>query len=174
MSRWRRSTTRVYDLVLLFATIFSPTFCDFTELICRLKSLVSSSMKGDLLALEQMKRSYRILNPKTILSKEMKSECSSGMRKSKWEHVHVFANKTAFYHTFEKSVRYFIRISQCSMPNYCVNWEKIFIIWPKWEGKCMFIMWNREVRSSHSSNCICGGSLKTAERIVYLESIHKG
>ena len=60
-----------------------------------------------------MKRLYRILNPKIILNKEMKSEYSSGKRKSKWEHVHLFANKTTFYHTLEESVQYFTIISQC-------------------------------------------------------------
>lgn len=114
-------TTQVYDLVLLFATTFSPTSCDFMELICRLKSLVSSLVKGNLMALAQMKRSCKILSPKIILSKEMKSEWSSRKRKSKWEHVHAFANKTTFCHTFEKSVQCFIRISQFSVANYCVN-----------------------------------------------------
>lgn len=138
-----------------------------------MKSLVSSSVKENVMALPQMKRSYRILNSKIILSKEMKSECSSGKRKSKWEHVHLFASKTTFYHTLEKSVQYFTIISQCWMLNYCVNWENIFVTWPKWEGTYLFIMWNREVRSSQSSNCIYAGSLKIAEIIVYSESMHK-
>lgn len=57
LSRGEESTTQVDDLVLLFATIFSPSpmFYDFTELIYRLKSLVSSPVKETSMALAEMK-----------------------------------------------------------------------------------------------------------------------
>ena len=88
------------------------------------------------------------------------------MKKLKWEPFHLFVNKAVFYPKFEKSVTYFIIISQCLVTNCCVNWERFFVTWPKWEGKYLLMMWKGEMRSSQSSNCFDPGSLKITESIV--------
>lgn len=125
------------------------------ELIYRLNSLISSSIKRNLVNMQLHLHNWLwgTLSPKIILNKEMKSECSSE-RGSQNGNIPISFQTRLHFITFEKSVSYFVIISQCQMPNYCVNQETSFVL--DWCGKeyNFFIMWEGEVWSSQRSTCI--------------------
>lgn len=104
------------------------------ELIYRLNSLISSSIKRNLvnMQLHLHNRAYGTLNPKIILNKEMKSEYSSE-RGSQNGNISISLQTRLHFISFEKSVSYFVIVSQCRMPNYCVNQETSFVL--DWYGK---------------------------------------
>lgn len=76
-------------------------------------------------------------------------------------------------HMFEKSVSYFIIISQCWMPNYCVNSERIFCNLTK-VGRKTFVYHVKRGSEIQPKFCLhWPESLKITEIIACSESIHK-